>query len=245
MASIKKKEIIDSIEYIYKNNLFNKLNKIYKSVPSGKCTGCGSCCMESVSISLVEFLNIYNFLQDNKEIKNNSLAKVLDYYFLEYTKKSPCPFRDDKNMCMIYEVRPLNCRIFGHWTEKDYNKNLNNVTNKNKEYKDLIKSKYEFDISDEVVNYKINYCKSFIPDNDYLKKSERLNFSDQIMCLDSKILGSEIIDIEFKDRGIVEYFIESLLYENLAYDIKIKVSKDENIRNVCMNRMKGLFIDKN
>lgn len=33
-----------------------------------------------------------------------------------------------------------------------------------------MKGKYGFDISDEVVNYKIKYCEDFIPENRYLSK---------------------------------------------------------------------------
>lgn len=95
--------------------------------------------------------------------------------------------------------------------KEDYNKNLSNVTQRNREYRDLIKSKYGFDISDKVVNYKIEYCETFIPQERYLEKSERLEFADNLMILDSNIYSKGIIDIDFKDRGIVEYFIESLL----------------------------------
>ena len=51
------------------------------------------------------------------------------------------------------------------------------------------------------------------------------------MILDSNIYSKGIIDIDFKDRGIVEYFIESLLKEDTAYNIKVRVSKDKNVRN--------------
>lgn len=54
--------------------------------------------------------------------------------------------------------------------KEDYNKNLSNITQRNREYRDLIKSKYGFDISDKVVNYKIEYCETFIPQERYLEK---------------------------------------------------------------------------
>ena len=66
--------------------------------------------------------------------------RYIDYYFLEYIEKKPCPFKDEYNRCIIYEVRPLNCRLFGHWKKDDYNNNLNNVTKRNIEYSDLIKT---------------------------------------------------------------------------------------------------------
>lgn len=242
MTSIKKIDILNCIDYSKENELFNKLNKVYNSLPSGNCSGCGNCCMESVGINLIEFINIFEYLKGNNELRKKCLSKVLDYYFLEYVKKSPCPFKDENNRCLIYEVRPLNCRLFGHWKKEDYNKNLLNVTKRNLDYKNLMKSKYGFDISDEVVNYKINYCDIFKPENDYLDKSTRLSFSDELMTLDSKLYSKGIIDIEFKDRGIVEYFIESLLHEDTSYNIKIRLSKEEAHRIRTINRLKKILL---
>ena len=242
MTSIKKVDILKCIDFANENKLFDKLNNIYSSLPSGDCTGCGKCCMESVGTNLVEFLNIYNYLKDKEKLRRSSLDRIIDYYFLEYSDKRCCPFRDENNRCLIYEVRPLNCRLFGHWKKDDYNKNLANVTKRNKEYRDFMKSEHGFDISDEVVNFKIIYCEDFKPDKDYLDKSDRLSFSDEIMTLDSRFFANEIIDIEFRDRGIVEYFIESLLSQNVAYNIKVRVSKEERIRSRTIKRLKKILI---
>ena len=62
------------------------------------------------------------------------------------------------------------------------------------------------------------------------------------MILDSNIYSKGIIDIDFKDRGIVEYFIESLLNEDTAYNIKVRVSKDKNVRNRAINRLKKILL---
>ncbi|CEN91923.1 Flagellin N-methylase [[Clostridium] sordellii] len=242
MATLKKIDIKKGIQFAREVNLFDELNNIYNNLPSGDCTGCGKCCMESVGTNLIEFLNIYNYLENNKALRDKCLNKVIDYYFLEYIKKSSCPFKDENNKCLIYQVRPLNCRIYGHWTKADYNLNLSNINNKNNEYSRLIKDEYGFEINEEVVNFKINYCEDFKPENRYLKKSERLEFADSLMILDSKLYSSGVIDIEFKDRGIVEYFIESLLFENVAYNIKINVTKDEMVRNIALKRLKSIIL---
>ena len=242
MASINNIDILKSIDYAKKNQLFGKLNEIYNTLPKGKCTGCGNCCMESVGINLIEFLNIFNYLQDKNELRKKSLDKILDYYFMEFIEKRCCPFRDENNRCEIYEVRPLNCRLFGHWKKEDYNKNLKDVTEKNIQYKNVMKGKYGFDISDEVVNYKIKYCEEFIPEKRYLSKSERLNFADEIMVIDSKLFSKGVIDIEFRDRGIVEYFIDSLLDQNMSYNIKVRISKERNISRRTISRLKRILI---
>lgn len=242
MASINNRDIFKSIDYAKNNQLFEKLNDIYNTLPKGKCTGCGNCCMESVGINLIEFLNIFNYLKDKEELRKKSLERIIDYYFMEFMEKKCCPFRDENNMCEIYEVRPLNCRLFGHWKKDDYNKNLSDVTEKNRQYKNIMKGKYGFDISDEVVNYKIKYCEDFIPDNGYLLKSERLNFADNIMVLDSKLFIDGVIDIEFRDRGIVEYFIDSLLDQNMSYNIKVRITKEKNISRRTISRLKRILI---
>ncbi|GAA0709840.1 YkgJ family cysteine cluster protein [Paraclostridium ghonii] len=242
MASLKKIDIEKSIKFAKENKLINELNKVYDSVPNGNCSGCGKCCMESVGINLIEFINIYHYLNLDENLKKKCLSRVIDYYFLEYVKKSPCPFKDENNRCLIYEVRPLNCRIYGHWTKNDYNSNLENINSRNKDYAKLIKDKYEFEINNDVVNFKINYCEDFKPNDRYLRKDERLSFADSLMILDSKVYSRGIIDIEFKDRGIVEYFIEALLYEDTAYSIKIRVSKDESVRTCALNRLKTIVL---
>ena len=78
--------------------------------------------------------------------------------------------------------------------------------------------------------------------NDYLSKKERLNFEDEIMNLDARILGSELIDIPYKDRGIVEYFIESMLYSDFAYKVKIRITKEKNMN--VINKIKRILLAK-
>ena len=154
MASINNTEIIKSINYAEKNQLFEKLNNIYDTLPKGKCTGCGNCCMESVGINLIEFLNIYNYLQDKDELRKKSIGRIMDYYFMEFMEKKSCPFKDENNMCLIYEVRPLNCRLFGHWKKEDYNKNLKDITEKNQQYQNIMKGQDGIEISAQDVNNK-------------------------------------------------------------------------------------------
>ena len=239
MTSIKKVQILKSIKFCDENGYFEKLNDIYSSLPKGDCSGCGNCCMESVGINLIEFLNIYRYLSSRDDLRENSINRIIDYYFLELLKKNSCPFRDENNRCLIYEVRPLNCRLFGHWKKDDYNKNLSRVINQNMDYRSYLKNDYGIDISEEVLNFSIKYCEKFKPEFDYLSKEERLGFADDIMILDSKILASGLIDISYKDRGIVEYFIEHLMNSDFAYKIKIRLTKEKNLKVV--DRLKKIL----
>ena len=243
MTSIKKSQILESIDFCEQNGYFEKLNEIYDALPKGDCSGCGNCCMESVGINLIEFLNIYRYLASRDDLRKDSINRIIDYYFLELLEKNSCPFRDENNRCLIYEVRPFNCRLFGHWKKEDYNKNLDRVLNQNMEYRKTLKEMYDIDISKEVLDFSIKYCEKFNPEVDYLSKQKRLSFSDEIMSLDSRILGSGLLVISYKDRGIVDYFVESLISSKFAYKIKIRIKKENN-RKVLKRLKKILFINK-
>ncbi|KXZ39155.1 Putative zinc-or iron-chelating domain-containing protein [Alkalithermobacter thermoalcaliphilus JW-YL-7 = DSM 7308] len=241
MPSIKKQDIKNAISYIRKNSLIDQLNKIYSQVPKGDCIGCANCCMESVGASYIEFLNIYIYLQNNENIKRKVINNILDYYFLEYIKKNPCPFKDENNKCLIYDVRPLNCRIYGHWKKEDYEKNYDKIKKENISLGTYLSENYGINVNDTVLNYKIEYCDKFKPYKEYMTKQERLNFSDKIVILDSKLYSSGLVKFEFKDRGIVDYFIESIFYEKFARKIKINITKNSYLQERVIKKLKILL----
>lgn len=240
MPSIKKDDINLGIDYCLKNDLFKELNDLYNSIPNGDCIGCGKCCMESVGANLVEFLNIYNYLNENNYIYNIVMEKILDYYFLEYKEKRSCPFKDSSNRCLIYDVRPLNCRIYGHWTKTDYNKNYDRIKKDNIEFAKYMSDEHNIKIEDDILNYKIEYCKKFKPSIDYMNKEERMNYYDKGIVIDSKLYSKGIMDIEFRDRGIVEYFIESIFFNSVASNIRMNITKNNSYK--VLKRVKTLVL---
>ena len=68
-----------------------------------------------------------------------------------------------------------------------------------------------------------------------------LPISDNLMVLDSNLFSKGVIDIEFRDRGIVEYFIDSMLEQEISYNIKIRISKERDEKQVAINRLKKLL----
>ena len=105
---------------------------------------------------------------------------------------------------------------------------------------EYISKTFQIDISEDVLNFSIKYCEKFKPELDYLSKQSRLSFSDEVMSLDSRILGSGLIDIDYRDRGVVEYFIEYLMDSDFAYKIKIRLTKENNRKVV--DRIKKIYM---
>ena len=63
-----------------------------------------------------------------------------------------------------------------------------------------------------------------------------------VMNLDARILSSGLIDIFYKDRGIVEYFIESMMDSDFADKVKIRITRENNTK--IINRIKKILICK-
>lgn len=78
-------------------------------LPNGKCSDCGNCCSNFLPMTKVDIVGIKKYIKRNKiraiNHKNTILAvKTIDCM---------CPFRDeDKNICIIYPVRPIICRAY-------------------------------------------------------------------------------------------------------------------------------------
>lgn len=95
--------------------------------------GCSSCCTQNVTMTALEGENILRFIiKENKaewfaqklfsnrkhlppQFTTNDFAKACldekDVDMEEQSSAEACPFLD-KNLCMIYPVRPFSCRLF-------------------------------------------------------------------------------------------------------------------------------------
>lgn len=90
------------------------------------CNHCGKCCTElttPINLTLGDILRISKKI--NKPIKE-LFQEVIDFnpfqieegiYEFEPGLNKPCKFHKDER-CLIYNVRPLNCRIFPFWLLK-------------------------------------------------------------------------------------------------------------------------------
>ncbi len=94
-----------------------------------KCKrGCGHCCHTGVSVTQMEWDGIMDRVKQNgidldvlikrsqKTIRRirDTLGKKKDLDHVEWHRlvvNQPCPFLDDEQACIIYEDRPLDCRL--------------------------------------------------------------------------------------------------------------------------------------
>lgn len=212
---IKNRNIVKSIFLAKEKNLFEELNNIYESLPTGECKHCNRCCSEDVDVSFLEFLNIYNYLKSN-ELYEGFSDRAIKYYMKEYIYRGRCPFLIN-NRCGIYKVRPLTCRNFGHLSKEDYEANYQGVLEQNYRGAEEFKKAYGVQISESIIKFKIPYC------NDFIK--EQNQNTDQNGSNIGRVFK---LDIDFLESGLLDYAnVNTSLCGWFAY---IKYGKDKAIQ---------------
>lgn len=107
--------------------LFRKLDAVYREAPGVTCGPCGDvCCRESPDMYLLEFLRIWRHLKlerKDEALEERIVRRAVRWAFLHYFSDDIyCPFLAG-GRCEIYEMRPLNCRLWAledddYYTEK-------------------------------------------------------------------------------------------------------------------------------
>ena len=90
----------------YENMLKEFMQKDYKPIDNsicGKCSCCGECCSNILPINQEEANIIKNYVIENN-IKPQKQMIIMQ-------NRLCCPYYDGKK-CLIYEVRPLICKLF-------------------------------------------------------------------------------------------------------------------------------------
>jgi len=106
--------------------LFDRLSKIYRQIPSVKCGPCGDiCCRESPDVYLLEYLYLWRYIRyelKDTVLEANIVRRSMDWAFLRYFKPGVfCPFLVEKK-CVVYDARPLNCRLWALEKQDYYEK---------------------------------------------------------------------------------------------------------------------------
>lgn len=76
---------------------------------NGKCSSCGSCCSGILPLSQKEIQEIHKYIKKNNIKQQHNPIAILSPKGIDGT----CPFRNEtEKKCMIYEIRPMICRVF-------------------------------------------------------------------------------------------------------------------------------------
>lgn len=225
MNKLTMKNIEKSINTAVSSGHFENLQRIYRTIPQGRCHGCTKCCMESVQTHYVEFLHIFQYLQGNRALYEALFPKLIQYYFIELVEKNPCPFLNEEGMCVIYSYRPLVCRLFGHWTEEEYDDSYRAVYNENLQNARLFKNKYGIALPKQVIDYKIQYCQDFEVKK-RIQRNQRQNMVDNIFTMESAYFMRGLLTEEDLGTGLISWFIYTIFDREEASTLRLQIMKE-------------------
>ncbi len=215
-------ELNASVAVAEKEGVFGALTTLYGTLKSGNCAGCTRCCAESVNAFFIEFLAIWNRMEQDEALKAHLMPRIIRYYMLEMVERSSCPFLDDDGRCAVYEQRPLVCRQFGHWSRKDFARNIEAVLKSNREAADYYRDTYGMILPETVVNRALDYCEDF--DVPYktgpMKRGEQ---ADAVFNLDTVFLREGLLSEELLGTPLVTWFIYTLYSPEEAGALRLKV----------------------
>jgi len=133
-----------------KIELSSLLNRVYTNAVNleTKCKHRCECCKVAMpQLNYCEAVQILKDLweknTDNPKAKIDMICKSIEYFFKSDFDKfdmetliKPCMLLDKNGMCKVYTNRPLSCRMYGLWPEKDYKERVDKFEDA---YKDKLK----------------------------------------------------------------------------------------------------------
>ena len=75
------------------------MRSIQDNTRKGKCVKCGECCSNLLPLSLAEIERLRAYIAEHQ-------------ISMQQGHEPDCPFLNAEKRCMVYEVRPLICRIY-------------------------------------------------------------------------------------------------------------------------------------
>ena len=214
----------DALDHFHQSAIPQKLNDLYRQVPSGSCEGSARCCSESVNMFYSEFINVVETLRQHATLEYYTV-KALQYYLTELVIIGKCPLLQEDNLCSCYEARPLPCRIFGHLNRTEYEENYQAVLAENRAAADELRGEYGIDVPQALTEQKIPFCLSFKSDSSFTAE-QRDDLVDRLFGIESTFLVKELLDAEDFGLSLVQWFAYTLLGREQAQKLRIAVSKE-------------------
>lgn len=216
-----------ALDQARENGLFERLSEVYARVPGGRCSGCTACCAESVSTFFVEWLRIRDFLEATGRW-SEALNRAEDYARFELARPMKCPMLEADGRCMIYEVRPLTCRIFGHLRAADYGRNLKAVLKANRRAAEEIFKHYGVQLPAAVVERSIPFCESFVSEAP-MTSADRDELFDDLFSIDSRFLMTGLLEPDQIQLGLVDWFAMVRLEGDALAEERVKHAAEAGV----------------
>ena len=112
----------------FRDEAFDALNELHDIMPDTECKQRNLCCKAGCPpMYFSEFVYITDYIKKNidKDTLGDVAVNCMKHYFSEEILK-PCPLFNDG--CLVYENRPINCRLYGQVPKEEYERRQNRTS---------------------------------------------------------------------------------------------------------------------
>jgi len=198
--------------------MFDKLKDIYDQVPDTECERCATCCAVPQPAYLIEYLNMFRYVNENMPGRWPELIeKSVRYYFLELVDANQrCPFLEEDNKCLVYEVRPFTCRMYGlagHTVNSDeMRRNLEKLAEK-------YRNEHGIELPREIIEFDLPRCDRVKVVSGVNKKPRELVqlLTADIGQLETFLVPQQVVDSQYTFVPYVNHLVMSVVSEGARY----------------------------
>ncbi|MGQ9711560.1 MAG: YkgJ family cysteine cluster protein [Desulfotomaculales bacterium] len=187
-------KLYSAMAFAETNRLFDRLEQIYALLPETGCKMCGTCCTDPPPAALIEYLNIYRYIRDQLQARQQQLLeKTVAFFYLELVEpEQRCPFLDESNLCLIYPVRPFACRVYGLLSDDKapLRRDGEALVRLAEKYRD----EYGIVLPEAVIKREIPPCRDIeVTKGKKLSARKAESFLTALLMLDAQIVNPELV----------------------------------------------------
>ncbi|MEW5762951.1 MAG: YkgJ family cysteine cluster protein [Bacillota bacterium] len=186
--------LYSALAFAETNRLFDRLEQIYAALPPTTCKMCGECCADPPPAALIEYLHVYRYIRDRlPEKQPELLEKTVAFFYLELVEpQQHCPFLGADNRCVIYEVRPFACRLYGLINEEK--SPVRRDREALAELAEKYREEYGIVLPQAVVERRTPACSDVVPAGAPRISARRAeNLLTALLMLDAQIVNPELV----------------------------------------------------
>lgn len=224
-----KHPISSHMELVIDKKVERRLGYVYENIPNNNCQRCAECCFNVPQVHFIEFMNIMRAINQLPEEKKNAITrKTIQYELFNLaTLEHQCPFLDEKD-CLIYDARPLQCRIFALYPDSDYKANMESSKAANEQVMEYFCKEHSIKLPQEVLSFDIEQCGNNLdPDGKpiIINEFERMALVNRIKVLEADVIPYEI-DAKEAYTSFSYLFMQLFFDEEIFMKLKIKCTEE-------------------
>jgi Fe-S-cluster containining protein len=224
----------EAVAYARANGLFQQLEAIYDQVPKCRgCIGCKSCCSESVNATYIEFLYVidrcFPDYEDLLSLPEKLRKHLLKFSIFELAIPQKCPFLDGEGRCIIYDARPLACRVYGTLRREDYENNFRAIVKQNMLLGQSMAKSFGVKPHPALLLRKIPFCEH-VSVTAPVMETMMLDWQNQLVNLDGKLYFESLMTMLRLNGNLIGHFMTedkvlTKLPDDLLTTLRISVLK--------------------